>query len=395
MLVATGAASPRLLPLVGLCVAVAIAIQRCAVFSSELAVTAESAVLFAALVVFRRDAPYLGPLLVAVSTGPLDVVHWRQRSFDRMAFNAGSQTLAMLAGATTFDVAIGAWGSSTVAVLGAALVASVPFVIVDSALGIALMVVRRDGPVRAASVHVARLNLVVVGLAIAGACAGVAAPLGWWVTALALAATVFVPEWLLTPPRRTLRRVLADVGWSAPSLAVLVSVAIAARDAAISVPLALVAGALIVDAFVSWWGRAPWGSTVLSRAFAAHARPRAALIAVSTTAATLALVATGEHDRGVVAFSAAGAAELGLAMVTIGVRQWRFEGRWRARLAITLVATTALVACGAQLGASGAAGPIATIAAAVVVALVIGTPIARRVAFATKRAALPRSVRFH
>ncbi|HEX5587924.1 MAG TPA: hypothetical protein VFZ17_11500, partial [Acidimicrobiia bacterium] len=67
------------------------AVNRYTFFPSEMSVTAESAVLLASVVVFRRDAPLLGPWCVAVLVGPLDALHWEHRAFSRMAYNAAHQ----------------------------------------------------------------------------------------------------------------------------------------------------------------------------------------------------------------------------------------------------------------------------------------------------------------
>ena len=58
--------------------------------------------LVAAVVAFRHDSALVGPWCVAFLAGPLDLLHWRQRSFVRMAYNAGNRMVATLAGAATF-----------------------------------------------------------------------------------------------------------------------------------------------------------------------------------------------------------------------------------------------------------------------------------------------------
>ena len=95
----------------------AVTVNRGAFFPTELVATAEAAVLFAALVGFSRDAAFLGPLIVALAVGPLDVVHWRQRAVVRMAYNSGSQGLAVLVGAVAFRAVSEAFGGSFPAVV--------------------------------------------------------------------------------------------------------------------------------------------------------------------------------------------------------------------------------------------------------------------------------------
>ena len=96
-LVGRGDPLPPAAPTLALVVVLAIAVNRGAFFPTELMATAEAAVLFAAIVGFRRDATLLGPLIVALAVGPLDAVHWRQRAVVRMAYNSGSQGLSVLA----------------------------------------------------------------------------------------------------------------------------------------------------------------------------------------------------------------------------------------------------------------------------------------------------------
>src|SRR5882672_6836698 len=61
--VATGAAIPPVAPLLALLGVAVVCANRDALFSSELAATAESSVVLCAVVVFHADAPLLGPLL--------------------------------------------------------------------------------------------------------------------------------------------------------------------------------------------------------------------------------------------------------------------------------------------------------------------------------------------
>ena len=90
-LAVAGAELPPPGPVLLLSIAVALCINRFAFFTSEQAATAEAAVLLAAVVAFRADAAFLGPLFVALLVGPLDTLHWHQRAYIRMAHNAGNR----------------------------------------------------------------------------------------------------------------------------------------------------------------------------------------------------------------------------------------------------------------------------------------------------------------
>ena len=70
VLAAAGASFPAPGPVFLLALAVALCINRFALFPSEQAATAEAAVLLAAVVGFRHDAVFLGPLAVAVAERP-------------------------------------------------------------------------------------------------------------------------------------------------------------------------------------------------------------------------------------------------------------------------------------------------------------------------------------
>src|SRR4051794_19103630 len=112
---AAGAPLPPIAPVLLLAVAAALCVNRFALFPSEHAATAEAAVLLAAVVGFSGDAAILGPLTVALLVGPLDVLHWEQRSFVRMAYNAGNRGLATLTAVATFAGARDALGITTTA----------------------------------------------------------------------------------------------------------------------------------------------------------------------------------------------------------------------------------------------------------------------------------------
>ena len=140
-LVVAGSPLPRPVPVLVLAVFVVVAANRFVFFPTEIAVTAEAAVLVAAIVAFRHDSALVGPWCVAFLTGPLDLLHWRQRSFVRMAYNAGNRMIATVAGAATFAVVFDSRGVApdgfrlAAAGLGAAIV----FASVEGVVGVVLV----------------------------------------------------------------------------------------------------------------------------------------------------------------------------------------------------------------------------------------------------------------
>jgi hypothetical protein len=194
-LLAAGAALPPLVPLLGLAAIAGLCVNCEVFFPSELASTAESAAIFAAIVGMQATSPWLGPLAVALAVGPLDILHWRQRAYFRMAYNSGSQGLAALTGAAIFGLVDASVGTGYA--VACALVAAVPYALVDSTLGFWLMRIRGES-VRTAARHQWSLNAVAFPLAAIGAAAGVLArEQSWWLAVLVLLPVPWVPELLL------------------------------------------------------------------------------------------------------------------------------------------------------------------------------------------------------
>ena len=221
VLLAGGAARPAIGPVLLLAVAVALCVNRFALFPSEQAATAEAAVLLAAVVAFRAEAAFLGPLAVALLVGPLDTLHWEQRSFLRMAHNAGNRGLAVLAASLGFVVATDAAGTSPAALALAVAVATLAFAAVDIVLSVGLLLLQGQGP-RGALRHVLDIDALTVPVALYGALAGfLAGELGWWATALALLPAAFVPEVALARARWRVT-VVRDVMLASALLAVVV-----------------------------------------------------------------------------------------------------------------------------------------------------------------------------
>ena len=103
-LLGSGASLPSIGPVLLLASIAALCINRSVFYLSEQAATAEAAVLLAAVTAFEGSAPWLGPLVVALLMGPLDVAHWERRSYLRMAYNAGNRSFCALSATATFLV---------------------------------------------------------------------------------------------------------------------------------------------------------------------------------------------------------------------------------------------------------------------------------------------------
>jgi hypothetical protein len=106
-----------------LAIPLALCMNRYLFFPNEVGVTADAAVIFAAMVACRGDAQWLGPLAVALLVGPLDARHWGARAFTRKAYNSGSTTLVTAAGLAVFVPLTGALGTGWAATIAAAAIA--------------------------------------------------------------------------------------------------------------------------------------------------------------------------------------------------------------------------------------------------------------------------------
>jgi hypothetical protein len=200
-LLAVGSPSPALGPVLLLAIAAACCVNRFTLFPSEHAATAEAAVVLAAVVGFRSDAAYLGPLIVALLAGPLDTLHWEQRSFVRMAYNAGNRGWSALAAAGAFAGARETIGSSTIGWVVAVVLGAAAFAFVDVALSAILLRLHGDGFVVAVR-HVLDVDVLTMPVALVGAAAGILAlEVGWWATVLALLPAAFAPELVLARAR--------------------------------------------------------------------------------------------------------------------------------------------------------------------------------------------------
>jgi hypothetical protein len=242
-LVAVGSPLPDPVTVLVLAALLALAVSRAAFFPTELAVTTEVAVLLAAVVIFRAPSPYIGPLCVALLAGPLDVVHWRQRAFGRMAYNAGNRALSTLTAAAVFtqlaSIDVGRGGGRWVP---AALVAAVAFAAVEGAIGVVLLKVRGEATWLAAARLELPLDALTVPVGLLGLLAGwLVLDAGWWAGVLVLVPTAFLPE-LASIPRvlRVFPRLGRVAATALPAGAALAALA-AALPAAPPVPAVTVA----------------------------------------------------------------------------------------------------------------------------------------------------------
>jgi hypothetical protein len=230
-LVAAGATMPSLGPVLLLGLLVALCLNQLAFFPNEWSATAEAAVLVAAVVGFAgapgsdpvAGAALLGPYAVAISCGPLDTVHWRQRAFWRMAYNSGNRMLAAVLAAVAFAEMRATLGSSALAFAAAALAASLAIALVDLVVFVGFERVRGASSVRSAVRDDLVIDCLTVPLGMIGALAGwIATRAGWWAAPVVLVPAAFAPELVLVRCRRLLARplVTARIRRSAPTLVV-------------------------------------------------------------------------------------------------------------------------------------------------------------------------------
>ncbi len=232
--IALGASFPAVPPVVLLVVLVAIAGNQVALFPSEWSATAETAVLLAAVVGLAGDGAFLGPWVVALATGPLDVVHWRGRSFARMAYNSGTRMLAVLLAAGGFRaVSDASIGSGALRFALAALTASVLYTAVELVDYVGYERLRTHTAARVAALDCLFCDPLTVPLGMLGALAGwLAVSVGWWAAVLVLVPTFFVPELVLVRARRALPQLRSR---SAVRRAFLLAVALCALAAVVVV----------------------------------------------------------------------------------------------------------------------------------------------------------------
>ncbi len=250
-LVVSGSPLPSVWPVLLLGAIVALSLNQLAFFPSEWSATAEAAVLVAAVVGFASSAEFLGPVAVALLCGPLDIVHWRQRAFWRMAYNSGNRMIAALFGATVFHAAY--TGDTWVDFVLAAGAASVVFAVEDLVVFVGFERLRGEQSLRAAVREDLFIDCLSVPLGLFGALAGyVATEVGWWAGALVLLPVPFAPTLVLVRARRTFRRTAASRALRR-ALPVVTATAIVVGALALLAPLPdpTVLAGLVVIAFVA------------------------------------------------------------------------------------------------------------------------------------------------
>jgi hypothetical protein len=313
-LVVSDARLSGLLPLVALTVLLALAVNRYAFFPSELAVTAEVGVLVSAVVGFGIMAAgggvtgnaAIAPWFLALLAGPLDILHWRQRSYVRMAYNAGNRMAATLLASVAFAAVVGNDRSpSFVTIAVGGLAASAAFALVEIVVGTVLVRLRTGTRWLAAARVELPMESLTIPLGMIGALAGyLGADVGWWAAALLLAPTIVVPELVLVARRPRQAHVGAVV-------------MVAVATGALVLPV-VIAGAPGVSEIA--------GLAAVSVLLGVELRP-------STTTPVPALIALGVSAALVVAMGADLSGAVGVAVVATTVT-WGVErtARWWAVL---------------------------------------------------------------
>jgi hypothetical protein len=217
---------------------------------------------------------------------------------------------------------------------------------------------------------------------------------GWWVPIVTAAAALTSAAVFDAHPSRAGALVAAlvfelvlvtrlpRIFWTAPLVCAAVALAYAWREMGTGVVVVFGAGLVAVAAAAAVWGVPPWESRVLAPWGARHPTRAHRIMVLSTAALSFGLgvaaVTTGSSDRRLLVFGASGAAAAVTTMAMVGVRQWRFAPRGRARDAAFVVASALLVVVvypAAALG--GNAWSVAILAAGLIVPTVIAWPLAR------------------
>src|SRR5215207_3613400 len=293
------AAWPSVGPVLLLGCVLLLAVNRFALFPNEHAATAEAAVLLAAVVGFRDHAAFLGPLVLALLVGPLDMLHWTQRSYLRMAYNAGNRGLSALAAAGAFAALTHSLDDpSSVLASGVAAVVSVAaFAAVDFALSVALMRLQGE-QLPAAARAVLGIDVLAVPIALFGVACGFLVPaIGWWAVAIALLPAVFVPELALARARWRVA-VVRDVAIVTAVVGTVVSLAVLGPRPPLTVLGALLALAWIVGTVLGTdrW-RVPPLLALLVTAGAVVTDDRSAFLVAALTALTGSIAAAWARGR--------------------------------------------------------------------------------------------------
>ena len=313
-----------------LVVAAAACVNRQALFTAELSVTAEASVVLCAVVLFRDDAPVLAPMVVGLAAGWLDSFHWQSRAWAPMAFNSGTRAIEALLAALAFG-AVATESSGLVGLLAASLVAAVVFACVDLAIITVLLVVRDAEPPMVAAREVLRIDAVSLPLAFLGATVGLLGDAtSAWIGAVCVFPAAVLPDAVLAARARgSWWRLVAIVAAALGAIASAVLVGVLVGFPPPTVTMALVALGLVAGVEVVADGRVP----------IAPALGAAVLLAVS---------AVGPDDAIVAAVVAAAVAASLSWSLSPGVRPSAFT------IAIAVTVATA-VACGLVVDVGGSA----------------------------------------
>jgi hypothetical protein len=294
-----GASLPHLAPVLVLVGALALAVNRMALFPSEWSATAEAAVIVAAVVSMASDAALLGPMLVASAAGPLDLFHVRGRAYSRMAYNAGNRVLAALLAAVVFGAVHDTSLSTPAARFAlAALAASAAFAAVDLACYVGFEHLRSGTSVRVAVRDDLFLDSLTLPLGMLGALAGwLAVAVGWWAAALVLVASTLTPELVVVHARRAFAgersRLVAMRAVSLTLAAVLVAATVAvAPSPDITTAVALIGIALLLALELRVDRRVPVAPLCVVGVVAALVVARGATLVSAVLVAVVATVAS-------------------------------------------------------------------------------------------------------
>ncbi len=218
---------------------------------------------------------------------------------------------------------------------------------------------------------------------------------GWWGPVLAAGATVAAVVVFDTRPSRAgaLAAVLVfelivvtrlpRILWTTPLVCAAVALAYVWREIGRGGGAVFAVGLVAVGAAAAVWGAPPWGSRVLGPWGARHPTRAHRIIVVTTAAVSLGLgiaaVTTQPSARELLVLGSSAAAAGVATMAMVGVRQWRFAPRGRARDAmLVLVSVVVVVIAYPALTLAGSPWSVAILVTVLAVCVTIGWPLARR-----------------
>jgi hypothetical protein len=101
---------------------------------SNFAMSGNVMILTASLVIFHDLDCFLGPVIVGLCCALFDVVHLRAREWQKIGFNAGADTIALLAAGTLFWAIADQFGSGSLSLIIATSAAALAYLIANSTL---------------------------------------------------------------------------------------------------------------------------------------------------------------------------------------------------------------------------------------------------------------------